>query len=348
MGIGGVETGVRNIADYLNKQNIKNFILCEKSKENFKNENFDIFYLNNLRFKNPFHQNKIKIIIKKIILKYEINLVHISSRAPAFFLLNYLKKFNIKLVTSIHSKYSQENFIKAWYNSYLLKGDHVIFNSYFVKNSYLKLLDLEKKSSVISRGVDLNYFRSNKILDNIKIKFLFIPSRISGWKGHDLLINYFSKLPQKYKSSYKLLFISSHSSNYELKLDELINKKRLSNYIEFIRPTLDIKNLYEISFLVLNFSIRPEGFGRTISEALSMRRAVIAPNFGGTKEQLEFFDKNLLFDIGSFRSFKRSLDYAISNHKDITKKSRSYVKKHYSSLLMCQKTLEIYNKLISQ
>ena len=39
MGIGGIETGVRDIAKYLNKKKIDNYILCENSNKNF-NVNF--------------------------------------------------------------------------------------------------------------------------------------------------------------------------------------------------------------------------------------------------------------------------------------------------------------------
>ena len=35
MGIGGIETGVRDIAKYLNKKKIDNYILCENSNKNF-------------------------------------------------------------------------------------------------------------------------------------------------------------------------------------------------------------------------------------------------------------------------------------------------------------------------
>ena len=35
MGIGGIETGARDIANYLNKRNIVNYILCESSDKNF-------------------------------------------------------------------------------------------------------------------------------------------------------------------------------------------------------------------------------------------------------------------------------------------------------------------------
>ena len=78
MGIGGVETGVRNIAEYLHKKKIRNYVLCETSKKNLKSNNLDIIYLKNLSFKNPLDQKQIKILLKNIIKQKKINLVHIS------------------------------------------------------------------------------------------------------------------------------------------------------------------------------------------------------------------------------------------------------------------------------
>ena len=345
MGIGGVETGVRNIAEYLHKKKIRNYILCESSKKNLKSDNLDIIYLKNLSFKNPLDQKQIKIFLKNLIKQKKINLVHISSRAPAFFLIKFLNKLNIKVVTSVHNKYKSENFLKKWYNNHLLRGDHIIFNSYFVRDSYESLLLPQMSSSVISRGIDIAHFKSKKTPNNKK-NYLFVPSRISSWKGHDLLLDYFVQFPKKYKEKYKLLFISSHNSNDELKVDRIIQKNDLSKYIDFINPTLNIKKFYELSCLVINISTRPEGFGRTVSEALSMSCPVIAPNMGGTKEQLEIFNSKLLFDINSFKSFFKALEYAIYNNKVVSKKARNFVKENYSADLMCKNTLDVYNNLI--
>ena len=99
--------------------------------------------------------------------------------------------------------------------------------------------------------------------------------------------------------------------------------------------------------MVVNISKRPEGFGRTISEALSLSKVVIAPNQGGTKEQLFNFNKNLLFDVNSFQSFQKTFKYALKNYEAISRKARSYVKKNYSSDLMCRKTLDVYSHLVN-
>ena len=344
MGIGGIETGVRDIANYLNKKKIENYILCETSKKNFNIRGLNIVKLDNLKFKNIFDQNKIKIQIKQLIKKKRINLVHISSRAPAFFLINYIKNLNIKVVTSVHNKYESKSLLKDWYNSFLLKGDAIIFNSNFVKKTYENKFNDKTKLYVIPRGVDTNYFSPSK--KKLVVKNIFIPSRISSWKGHELLLNYFSLLEQKYKDLFNIHLISLNESKEEKKIQLLINKLNMSKKIIIHKPTLDVKKLYQGAYLIVNISKRPEGFGRTISEALSSSKVIIAPNQGGTKEQLFNFNKNLLFDVHSFKSFQKTFKYALKNYDAISKKGRPYVKKNYSSDLMCRKTLSVYYNLV--
>ncbi|MDB2359384.1 glycosyltransferase [Alphaproteobacteria bacterium] len=346
MGIGGVETGVRDISKFLKKSNIQNYILCEESNKNLKERDLDIVYLKNLKFKNIFDQIKIKNFISKLIDKRNINLVHISSRAPAFFLIKFLKKRNIRIVTSVHNRYKSGSFLKDWYNSFLTKGDEVIFNSNFVKNSYYFKSNKKKNYHVIPRGIDINYFKPLKKSINPTIKKIFLPSRISSWKGHETLLKYYKKLPLSYQNEFKLVFISSHLSPYEIKIDKHVEQLSLLNNVIFVKPTLDIKPHYNDCYLVINISTRPEGFGRTISEALSMSKPVLAPNQGGTKEQLSKFDKKLMFNINSHKSFYEAFKYAIKNYQSIKMNSRSFVKKNYSSDLMCQKTKDIYLNLI--
>ena len=226
-----------------------------------------------------------------------------------------------------------------------MKGDAIIFNSNFVKKTYEHKFNDKTKLHVIPRGVDTNYFSPSR--KKLMSKNIFIPSRISSWKGHELLLNYFSLLQQKHKDTFNIHIVSLNKSKEEKKIQLLINKLNISKKIIIHKPTLDVKKLYQEAYLVVNISKRPEGFGRTVSEALSVSKVVIAPNQGGTKEQLFNFNKNLLFDVNSFKSFQKTFKYALKNYKEISKKGRSYVEKNYSSDLMCRKTLGIYNQLIN-
>ena len=62
-------------------------------------------------------------------------------------------------------------------------------------------------------------------------KNIFIPSRISSWKGHELLLNYFSLLQQKYKDTFNIHIVSLNKSKEEKKIQLLINKLNISKKI---------------------------------------------------------------------------------------------------------------------
>ena len=85
MGIGGIETGVRDIAKYLNKKKIDNYILCESSNKNLNIKGLKIIKLDNLKFKNIFDQNKIKMQIKQLIKKKKNKLNTYLFKSTSFF-----------------------------------------------------------------------------------------------------------------------------------------------------------------------------------------------------------------------------------------------------------------------
>ena len=345
MGIGGVETGVRDMSSYLTGKNIENYVLTQKSNNKLNNKNINIHYLDNLNFKNILHQRRIKKHIRELIDKYQINLIHISSRAPAFFLANWIKKQNIILITSLHNTYSHKNFLKKHYISFLLKGDRVLANSHFVSNHFHKNFSVKnKKIEIIPRGIDTDYFNSKEINNHEAREYLNIlhPSRISSWKGHDVFISYIKRIAHDAKYNFKITIISNHNNNYEKSLDRSIKNLKISHHVNFVKPTTNVKDLYMDADLVVNSSIRPEGFGRTICEALSMKIPVIAPNSGGTKEQLEKFDSKLLYEINNFESFKRALYYALNHRVNISNTSRNFVLNNYSKNAMCSSQLKVY------
>ena len=344
LGFGGVETGVKNLHKYLNSYENTSIILCQEILDLTFEKDEKVFETH-LSFKSPFNILKIKKILKEIIKKFKINIVHISSRAPAFYYANYLKQnFNIKLITSIHNPFENKNFLKNFYNKSLLKGDVIICNSYFVKDYIERKYSPSKKIIPIVRGIDVSYFQDikKKEVKNLKNFVLFNPSRVTRWKGHLNLLKQFLHFENNLKNQITLKFISNHSSKYELELDNFIKKNSLSSKVIFEKPTNEIKKLYLNSDIVINSSINPEGFGRTISESLALNIPVVGPNLGGVKEQLEIFDKNLMYKVYSSESLQKALRYIIKNYFVISLKSRDFVIKNFSLEKMISKTLEVY------
>ena len=94
LGFGGVETGVKNLHRYVNASSNNSIILCQKIYDRTYKNDEKVIELH-LSFKNPFNFLRIKKILNETIKKFNINTIHISSRAPAFFYASHLKKILI-------------------------------------------------------------------------------------------------------------------------------------------------------------------------------------------------------------------------------------------------------------
>ena len=355
---GGVERGVLDTFRFLRKKKINTYIFCEKiNLELVKSEELNFIYqCKDLRFKDFRNYFKLNALLKKIIDENHINLIHISSRAPALMFYRQIKSLsNIKYITSFHNPY-QGNFIKKYYNSFLLKGDRVIANSTFTKNYIIKNFDLNKKIFSIPRGVDLKYFNpfnfKKKQRTILRKKFnillhetmIMVPSRFSKWKGHNELINFFNNIDSQLLDNIKLVFFIDVSADNKIKYILSLCKPELSKKLLFIPYTKNIAEIYSIADIVISNSLKPEGFGRTISEALAMNVITLGNNIGGVREQLYKFNRRLLYDAKSQLSFNKALNYGLKLKSENNFNSRDYVKKYYSLDQMLEKTLHCYLK----
>ena len=355
---GGVERGTLDIFRYLNKNQIKNYIFCENYDAELltTEEKKSVYTSNGLKFKKLFNFFELNSLLSDLVKTKKINLVHISSRAPAFIFYKNIKNKKINYVTSFHNPYTGF-FLKKFYNSYLLKGDVVICNSKFTKNYLIENFKINKKEIFsIPRGTDLEYFDpeniSQTIIDDKKEYLnisredivLCVPSRFSKWKGHKQILSFLSSQPPSIKKILKLILIIDKSKLNEeaffRNCDSLLKKN-----IRIIHPTRDISEIYAISDIIISCSLKPEGFGRTISESLAMNKIPIGSNYGGVKEQLEKFDRKLLFDQNDLSSFTKSLNHALIIHKEKRFNGRDYIKNNYSLSKMLKDTFNIYCSL---
>jgi len=355
---GGVERGTLDIFRYLNKNQIKNYIFCENYDADLltTEEKKSIYTSNGLKFKKLFNFFKLNSLLSELVKTKKINLVHISSRAPAFIFYKNIKTKKINYVTSFHNPYTGI-FLKKFYNSYLLKGDVVICNSNFTKNYLIENFKIDKKEIFsVPRGTDLEYFNpkniSQSVIDNRKASLdifkedivLSVPSRFSKWKGHKQILSYLSSQSPLIIKELKLILIIDKS---KIKKDVLFRNcdPLLKKNIRIIQPTRDIKEIYAISDIIISCSLKPEGFGRTISESLAMNKIPIGSNYGGVQEQLEKFDRKLLFDQNDLSSFTKSLNHALIIHREKSFNGRDYIKNNYSLSKMLKDTFNIYCSL---
>jgi len=69
-------------------------------------------------------------------------------------------------------------------------------------------------------------------------------------------------------------------------LNELIRLRGVTSEVVLSPPRDDVRDVYAVSSLVLQLSNKPESFGRTVIEALSLCRPVLGYAHGGVGELL--------------------------------------------------------------
>ena len=365
LNISGAEQGCFDVANYLTKNGFtSNVITSSGYRIDQLEKNGSIVSKIPVHSKNP-----VTIIfnifrILKIVKKNDINIIHARSRAPAWSCYFVAKIARIKFITTFHGTYNFNNKIKKFYNSIMLRSDYVIAISEFIYNEIKTKYAYSKKNiSVISRGIDIKYLDPSKIdykkvnnflkdlnLENNSIK-LVLPGRVSGWKGHKIAIEAMTYLRDKSNKDFVLLLVGP-ADNLKLKnnLLQKINEFKLENIVKFIGPSKEMDLVYSTADIVLSCSTDPEAFGRIPVEAQAMGKVIIASNHGGHRETIINGLSGFLYPPLNPIELANSIIKAISNEIYLDEqykiKRRQIILDNFTDLNMCQKTLEVYNKVL--
>ena len=359
---GGLVSGAIEISNFL-KQTGGNSIIVSSGgyRENEALRNNAILINLPLETKNPFfiYKNKAKII--EIIRKYNINIVHARSRAPAWSSYWAAKFTNTPFITTFHGTYGTENIIKKKYNSIMLKGDYVIAISKFIKSHIEKEYNKSANVFVVPRGIDEKIFSPKKVSSERIIsaakkiktddfrKTILMPARLTAWKGHEIAIRSLALIKGH---NLKLVIIGDLQKRFKYKkfLENLVIKLGLNDKVLFLQQTRDLPAFMMLADLVISCSKKPEAFGRTILEAQAMGRPVIAFNHGGSVELIKENKNGILspaFNIKKFaENISRSLSLSLAERKKISEESVRRVNKKYLTSMMCKKTIKLYKNLI--
>ena len=299
---GGVERGTVDLSNFLSKKEISNHIISNGGNLVSKlNKEYTTHHKLPVNSKNFVYYPIIAKKISNYIKQNKINIIHVRSRAPAW-ITYFLPQTNFKTVSTFHNVYSGKTFLKKFYNKRMANMNFIIAISEYVKNEISKKYKIDiNKIHVINRGIDTDFFKDN-ITDNEKKifktkhniyndqKIILYPGRITDWKGQYKFLSIVEKLNTK---KFVVLFAGdtsniSHTSFLKKKIKEknLIDKCKILGKLN----DYELKVAYSLSDIVLSLPKRAEGFGRTISETLSMKKIILAKNIGGAFDQLKYQD----------------------------------------------------------
>jgi glycosyltransferase involved in cell wall biosynthesis len=237
----------------------------------------------------------------------------------------------------------------------MAKVDHIIAISKVVRDYIVETYNVDNsKITIIPRGCDPKVFNmgspNSEWLEDWHNEFpqtknkiiLTLPTRISQWKGVDSFIELIASLKDMNFHALVVGPTSRKKKRYLSELKDKVDEKGINNFITFTGSRNDISNIYKISDIVYNLSIKPEPFGRTTIEALSSGAKVIGWNHGGTKEILEELFPHGLVDLNDIDSLKsRTIEVSSKNFQ--SPKPNTFLSER-----MTDSTISLYQELINK
>ncbi len=226
------------------------------------------------------------------------DIVHARSRVPAWLGWWALKGMHPRphFVTTVHGLNKP-----GWYSGIMLRGERVIVVSQTVRDyvlSHYRWLD-PARVRVIPRGIDPMAFPYGYRPEESWRKAFFagypelagaplltLAARGTRLKGHHDAIGLLADLKRRGIEARLLLLgvVEPGREAYVAELRDLIRRRGVTSQVVLSPPRDDIRDVYAVSSLVLQLSNKPESFGRTVVEALSLCRPVLGYAHGGVGE----------------------------------------------------------------
>lgn len=229
------------------------------------------------------------------------DIVHARSRLPAWiawFALRGMKAPRPRFVTTVHGLNSPGR-----YSGVMLRGERVVC----VSDSVRAYVDRHwpeadpARRVVIPRGIDPHDFprgytapaqwRARLAAELPALqggRLLLMPGRGTRLKGHAEAIELLAALRNEGEDA-RLWLLGADEPGREAYLAELralAESRGVSSALAISAPRSDVRDAYATCDLVLQLSGKPEAFGRTVVEALSIGKPVLGWDHGGVGELL--------------------------------------------------------------
>ena len=236
------------------------------------------------------------------LVENKVDIIHARSRLPAWVVWLAWRKIppdtRPHFITTMHGLNSVSRYSKV-----MTYGEKVIAVSNTVKKYILENYPdaFENNIVTIARGIDLEEFPlgyqpNQRWLDQWYLAFpqtkgkwlITLPGRLTRLKGHNDFIDTI-KLLKTHTPDIHGLIVGGEDpkrKQYAQELYRRVKDEGLVNDITFTGFRSDMKQIYANSAAVLSLSTKPESFGRTAVEAVSLGKAVIAYDHGGVGETL--------------------------------------------------------------
>ncbi|MHC4479534.1 MAG: glycosyltransferase family 4 protein [Planctomycetota bacterium] len=198
-----------------------------------------------------------------------------------------------------------------------LAPDRVIANSRSTADVLRGRMRDPAKVSVIHNAVDLEEFRPKGPAAQVpdvppSALRVALPAAFASLKGHKLLLQAAAAIRDEVPAA-RFLFIggsiydTAGHNGYERELRRTVARMGLQRHVTFTGFQCRMAPWYRASDVVVNSSAVPEGFARTLLEAMACGRAVVGPDAGGVPEFVRDDHNGLLYPMGDAGGLVRAL-----------------------------------------
>ena len=287
-----------------------------------------------------------------------VDIVHCRSRLPAWLTLLALRRVRRnrpRFVTSVHGLHSVSPYSAVIGRGELVEAVSNTAREYLLEN--YPEVD-QSRVRVIYRGIDPSRYNRDFKPSNEWMKswnqrmqefnpdsdpILVLPGRLSRLKGHQ---EFLSVLEQLNSNDFPCrgLIVGSEDSRHRRYVRALHRRIEQSAFLRsrvwFTGQRSDIREIFSVSSCVLSLSTKPESFGRTVLESVSLGTPVVAFDHGGAGEILK-----QVFPMGAVKFGDVS---AVADRVVELDRTHHAIKQHEFTLeKMCSRTMAMYEELAS-
>lgn len=363
LGAGGAEQGCIDVAAELVSAGAKSIVVSNGgARVPELNRSGAIHISMPVHSKNPLTMALNIKRLRKLILRHNVNIVHVRSRAPAWSAWQACKGTAAHFMTTCHAPYNISGKYKRLYNSSIAKGERIIAISEFVKKYLIDNYDVpENIIRLIPRGIALERFHPTAVTPHRLISvaqdwripdganLIILPGRITRWKGHHVLIDAMEKLG---RDDVFCIMIGSDQGRtaYREELEHAIQSKGLGSKVRIVNHCNDMPAAYMMASIVVCPSTDPEGFGRIPVEAQAMGRPIIATDHGGAQETIIRGETGWLVKPGDAEELAKAIAEALSlsphQRAMLATRAMAHIAQYFTRENMMDKTLDVYAELL--
>ncbi len=300
---GGVERGTLEVGAELVRQGHRSLVVSEGGRlvEQLERDGSEHFTASIGR-KSPFTVKWVRWL-RRLLIEQNVDVVHARSRVPAWVTWLAWKKLPAatrpRFVTTVHGMYSVSR-----YSEIMTRGEVVVAVSEMIRN-YIRTnypSTPDDRIRLIYRGVDPQDFPHGyeptaqwrreffeQFPECVDRTLLTLPGRITRLKGHRSFLQTVAQLIEKGHPVHGLIVGAEdpRRQQYAAEVRQAIRDLGLSDRVTLTGHRSDIRDIYAVSDLIFSLSSKPESFGRTVLEPLSLGTPVVGFAHGGVGEILD-------------------------------------------------------------